>query len=122
MLHLLGVWAQLFDATLHFVHIIQSTDHFPYHFVAKSIAEQFTTDPGGKPTFKIANLKDSSVVGGLEQYADSQAADLMVIVNKERSKWSALLKSSLTQQMALTTKVPLLIMHSEAFYQPRSNS
>lgn len=118
----LATWAKLFSATLHFVHIIQATDHFPYQFVTKSINEQFSTTLGMEGVFKVANLKDHSIAGGLEQYAETHHTDLTIIVNRERSKWSALLKSSLTKQMALTTKTPLLVMHSEAFYQPRSNA
>lgn len=111
---------KLFNATLHFAHIIHPTDHFPYQFVARSISDQLTTGPDKELAFKVANLKNDSVAEGLEQYAEKQEADLMVVVNRKRSTWNALLRSSLTQQMAMTTKIPLLIIHSEAFYQHRS--
>lgn len=119
MLDQLANWAELFKATLHFVHVIQTTDHFPYHFATKSINEQYAARFENKPAFKIANVKDHSVKEGLGRYAETQGADLMIIVNKERSKWNALLKSSITQQLSLAAKIPLLVMHSEAFYQHR---
>ena len=65
---------KLFDATLHFAHIISPTDHFPYQFVARSISERLTTDSDQEIAFKVANLKSDSVAEGLEQYAEKQDA------------------------------------------------
>lgn len=114
----LSTWARLFDSTLHFVYIIQPTDHFPYQYVAREITETLESQgqKGEQVKHKISNLKRHNVAEGLEQYAVEHAADLIVIVNHERSKWTALLQTSLTQRMALTTKLPLLVIHNEPFF------
>lgn len=110
-------WAELFGSALHFVHVVFPKDKSPHELIGRATTEQLLTmDPPLRIAFEVTNLKHESVADGLENYAEEQQADLLIVVNKKRSNWSALLRRSLTQRLALATKRPILIMHEEPVF------
>lgn len=110
----LSNWADFFKASLHFVHIVHPKDQSAYQLIAKAVSEHYLAD-GAAPNFplEVATIHGpNGVAEGLEDYTEEQDADLLVIVNRSRKMWQALLHKSLTQQMALTSTRPLLIFHA----------
>ncbi|MEO1258575.1 MAG: universal stress protein [Bacteroidota bacterium] len=61
--------------------------------------------------FHFVNIESDNVFGGLNRYAEEQRVDAMVMVTARRPFFEELFHKSMTKQMALNTKMPLLVMH-----------
>ena len=60
----------------------------------------------------MATVISSSILKGLNQYANENEIDIIAMVNVERNFLDSLFGKSLTKKMALSTRVPLMIIHS----------
>lgn len=110
----LTAWAEAFGASMHFVHIVTPTEAKSINFVPWRLMEKLIDGkPSPKFAYEISNVEDANIASGLEDFAEEREADLLVVVNRRRSRWGALVHRSLTQDLALTTKRPLLVLHTE---------
>ena len=62
-------------------------------------------------SFEIHNIKRDNIVEGLKKYADKNKVNLIAFVNEHRNFWQNLIHSSVTQNVAISTNKPMLVMH-----------
>jgi len=103
-------FAQMFRAEVHFVHINNANRN------ELDVTEQLLSELAKRenlPDFKIITVNNSSVEEGLNTYAKENDIDLVVLANRQRSFWKKLINRSVTRRMALTTQIPLMVLHLE---------
>ena len=106
--------AELFKARVHFVHVEWPRQFGPLRFVPWRLMEKLVGDaPTAKYPFDVVTVEQKDITTGLLEYADEEDADLIVIVNNLRNRWRSLLHASLTQDLALRAKRPILVLHTE---------
>jgi nucleotide-binding universal stress UspA family protein len=104
--------ARHYRAKVHFVHVEPPEKDLPLRFVPYDLSEHLIDeDRRVDYAFEIVSVEDRDVSQGLLDYADGVKANLLVIVNRRRSRWAALLKATLTQDLALRSRIPVLILH-----------
>ncbi len=111
-----------FDSEVHFVHVEQVRRGLPVNFVPWKLMEQIV-DQGEDEyalSFRVVTVADTDVARGLMDYADNVAADLLVIVNRTRRRWRTMLRATLTHNLALRTRLPVLVLHHASFLAPRA--
>ncbi|SEQ27000.1 universal stress protein [Neolewinella agarilytica] len=106
--------ANLYGAMVHFVHVEWPDQYMPLRFVPWRLMEELVEKDGGADyPFEVITVEEEDITKGLLDFADQVNADLVAIVNKKRSRWRSLIHASLTQDMALRTARPLLVLHAE---------
>ena len=101
-------FGNVFRSTMHFVHVEENDN---YENVEDTIFNKLFEEGDPAFSFNIVNLKNRSVIEGLTQYANENEVDLIVLVNRHRKFIENVMKLSLTQKMALNTKLPLMVFH-----------
>ncbi len=99
-----------FQARIHFVHVEREGDAA----FSKSKEEIFEElfDNGEPPfAFEFANIKSADIEASINQYAEMEKIDMIVMATRQRSFWEQLFHKSHTKQMALHARLPLLILH-----------
>ncbi len=100
-------------ATVHFVHVEWPNQYGPLKFVPWRLMNKLTETSGGPSyPFEVVTVNDQDITKGLLQYAEKEQANLLVIVNQMRDHWRALLRASLTQNLALRANIPILVLHA----------
>lgn len=106
--------ADLFKARVYFVHVEWPRQFGPLRFVPWRLMEQLVEDTHtAKYPFEVITVEKEDITDGLLEYATGVDADLVVIVNNLRNRWRSLLHASLTQDLALRAKLPVLVLHTE---------
>jgi nucleotide-binding universal stress UspA family protein len=103
-------FAGRFSAGIHLVDVHESREKGRYK-VSEQLLEQQLNDQLPKLEFKMAEVESSSIWEGLDQYALDNEVDLLVMVTKHRKFWENLVHKSITRQVALHSKLPILILH-----------
>lgn len=99
-----------FNAHVHFVHVKRKKD-IPFRKEQGKLFEELF-EKGDPPfAFEMAEVKDDSIVEGLNDYASDHKAQVIVMATRHRGFWDNILHSSQTKKMALSTERPLLILH-----------
>ncbi len=98
------------DAAIHFVHI-EDFSKAEESKVSEIIWDELfsLTDP--QLSFEIHSIFGNDKIDELKQYAESNDIDLMAFVSKHRSFWENLMHRSVTQNLAISTHIPMLVMH-----------
>jgi len=99
-----------FQARIHFVHVEREGDAA----FSKSKEEIFEElfEAGEPPfAFEFANIKSADIDASINQYAEVEKIDLIVMATRHRSFWEQLFHKSQTKQMALHTHLPMLVLH-----------
>jgi nucleotide-binding universal stress UspA family protein len=104
--------ANQFGASLHFIHIEDEAD-VDFSEIEDSLFNLLFKD--GDPTFSfnMVSINGVDVISGLNQYAEENKVDLIVLVNRHRAYIDNLLGLSTTRQLAMDTNYPLMIYHFE---------
>ena len=102
--------ANLFKSTLHFIHVKEKNDTYEMNS-EDVIFEKLFKDGDPVFSFNLATIESKSVVKGLNQYAEENEVDLVVLVNRDRDFISNLMRKSITQKMGLYTKLPMMVFH-----------
>jgi nucleotide-binding universal stress UspA family protein len=102
-------FSQIFGAKVDFVHI----DDTPWdedHDTDKLFDELFLA---GSPdfSFEIHSIKKSDVVHGLRTYAERNGVNLIAFAHKHRNFWQNIVHHSITENMSISTDIPMMIMH-----------
>ena len=105
-------FAKQFDSSIHFIHI-EDEDDIDFSAIEDSIFNFLFKD--GDPTFSfnMVSIDGVDVIKGLNQYAEENEVDLIVLVNRHRAFVDNLLGLSTTRQLAMDTKFPLMVYHFE---------
>lgn len=101
-----------FNAHLHFVHVREDEDDSLAEGQAQIFKELFEKGEPGF-SFDMAEVENDAVDEGLSQYAHDNGADLVVMATRHRGFWENIVHSSQTKRMALTTNLPLIVLHLE---------
>ena len=104
-------FAQHFNGQLHFVHVGQSIEKeaplerflFESHY-----REAHPTQP-----FLFTKMLSDDVTGALYEYAFYHQIELLVFVTHQRSFWDNILHRSVTGKAALTSELPILVIHGD---------
>lgn len=99
-----------FNAHIHFVHVKKKKD-IPFEKEQGKLFKELF-EKGDPPfAFEMAEVKDDSIVEGLNEYAASHNAQVIVMTTRHRGFWDNILHSSQTKKMVLSAATPLLILH-----------
>lgn len=112
MLDKLLTFNQVFNATIHFVHVRDTADDKAFEETKEEIFKMLFQ--GGEPTFafNMSEVGAESVQEGLSDYANFRQIDLMVMAHRQRGFWEGFFHRSRTKGMVLHNKnLPLLIFH-----------
>jgi nucleotide-binding universal stress UspA family protein len=110
MVRELADFAESFGATIHFVHICDDTQEVDNVLVDKIWAKLYENSKASFP-FEIHTVYGSDIVEQLREYAYKNAISLIAFVSKHRNFWQNLVHNSVTESMAISTEIPLLVMH-----------
>ena len=103
-------FAGRFSAGIHLVDVHESPEK-GYYKVSEQLLEQKLNDKLPELEFKMAEIESSSIWEGLNRYAEDNDVDLLVMVTKLRRFWENMLHKSITRQVAVNSKLPILILH-----------
>ena len=110
MLEDIMYFANIFRSTLHFIHVKEKNDN--YEKVSEDVIFEKIFEKGDPAfAFNMATIESDSVVKGLNQYAEENHIDLVVLVNRDRDFISTLMRKSITQRMGLYTQLPMMVFH-----------
>jgi len=101
-------FGNLFRTNMHFVHIDQGDN---FETVENKIFEKIYEKGNPAFSFNVVNIESKSVQRGLNQYAKENDIDLIVLVNRHRRFFENIRRRSLTQKMAFSTELPLMVFH-----------
>ncbi|MCP9234583.1 universal stress protein [Lewinella sp. JB7] len=103
--------AEHFGSKVDFVHVQHAGED--RRFVPWQLMEQLVeSDDGAHFPFEVSTVQGRDLSQGLLDYADNISADLIVIVNRTRTRWRAFLQATLTQDLALRSRIPVLVLHT----------
>jgi nucleotide-binding universal stress UspA family protein len=110
MVRELADFAESCGATIHFVHICDDTQEVDNVLVDKIWAKLYENSKASFP-FEIHTVYGSDTVEQLRKYAQENAINLIAFVTKHRNFWQNLVHNSVTESMAISTEIPMLVMH-----------
>ncbi|MEO1513358.1 MAG: universal stress protein [Bacteroidota bacterium] len=106
-------FASHFDAELQLVHVHTAKDESlellrqPHHAPPQPESEDTAV------AIPIHSVSSPSVWTGLLEEAETELADLIVLVNHRRRFWNQLLHKSVTREMVLRARFPFMVFHLE---------
>ena len=103
-------FAKQFDASVHFIHI-EDEDDIDFTAIEDSIFNLLFKDGDPDFSFNMVSINGVDVISGLNQYAEENDVDLIVLVNRHRAFVDNLLGLSTTRQLAMDTNFPLMVYH-----------
>lgn len=103
-------FAGRFSAGINLVDVHESKEKGRYKVTEQELEQQLS-ERLPKLKFKMAEVESSSIWEGLNLYAADNEIDLLVMVTKHRKFWDNLVHKSITRQVAVHSKVPILILH-----------
>ncbi len=115
MVHEITDFAQLFGAAIHFVHVSEKERTHPDtsgNLTDKVWTERYEKSNATLP-FEIHTVYGFDVVKQLSKYVYKNDINLIAFVSKHRSFWQNLMHNSVTEKVAISTEIPMLIMHSD---------
>ena len=111
-------FAQLFGAAIHFVHISEK-QHEPVtinkdgNTIIDNIWSELYEKSNGSFPFEIHTVYGFDIVKQLSKYVYKNDINLIAFVSKHRNFWQNLMHDSVTQKVAISTEIPMLIMHTD---------
>ena len=110
MIREIADFALSINATIHFVHIKDA------HSEAKSkvtdtVWDELFAMADPNLSFKIYSIYETDKMEDLKKYAEENNIDLMVFVSRHRSFWGNLMHKSVTENIALSTNTPMMVLH-----------
>ena len=105
--------AQVFEATITFVHVTRQEDDFDDEL---KVIQQFSEDIKMITGYQNINFKivsDNTVFMGLDAIIENAGTDLMALSTRRRSLFEKLYNPSLTKKLAQYTQIPLLAFKAQ---------
>lgn len=110
-------WAKYFMSNLHFVHVkTESNDEIkePTSYFFSHYIKEYAPDM----PYSINSVEAKSVMNGLWKYSSKNEIDLVVVVSHHRDFWDKFNHHSVSKDLSLHTKLPILYLYSDAKHQP----
>ncbi len=98
-----------FQACLHFVHVKTGDEQFQR--TKDEIFKELFAEGEPSFSFEIEEVEGETVAGALNGYAEKHGINLAVAVSKNRNFWQNLIHKSQTKRMAMSTRIPLMVLH-----------
>jgi nucleotide-binding universal stress UspA family protein len=102
-------FAALFSAAVHFVYV--DNNKLTEEKVAENIWDELFEVGNPQTAFEIHTLYSKDTVGQLRRYAQEHDINLVAFVSKHRTFWQNLIHHSISQNMAISTEIPMMVMH-----------
>lgn len=102
--------AENFQSSVHFVHIQEHPEQAD--LVQTKLLETLFNGNPPKVAFTLETVESDSVVEGILNQCEQKEADLAVVITKHRRFWDKLIHQSTSRKLALATKFPLLVFHT----------
>ena len=106
MEHLVTPLVEKFGSRLHCVHVGKYERNYKEEDL-KGIFQNLVD----KQAIVRKNLDRVDVLSGLNEYAEQENIDLLILSTRTRSFWNRLVHVSITREMALQPKLPILVLH-----------
>jgi nucleotide-binding universal stress UspA family protein len=104
-------FALALNAGVHFIHVEDATTDYK-DAVAKIIwTELFSADDAPSLSFEIHTIGAGDTIEQLQKYAHDNQINLMTFMSKHRTFWQNLVHRSVTENMAISTEIPMMVMH-----------
>jgi nucleotide-binding universal stress UspA family protein len=103
-------FAGRFSAGIHLVDVHENKEAGRYK-VSEQLLEQQLNERLPTLEFKMAEVESSTIWEGLNRYADDNDVDLLVMVTQHRKVLENMFHKSITRQVAVHSKLPILILH-----------
>ena len=103
-------FAGRFSAGIHLVDVHENKEAGRYK-VSEQLLEQQLNERLPTLEFKMAEVESSTIWEGLNRYADDNEVDLLVMVTQHRKVLENMFHKSITRQVAVHSKLPILILH-----------
>ncbi|MCB0640445.1 MAG: universal stress protein [Phaeodactylibacter sp.] len=108
-----GNFAKLFDARLHFVHILGEEEE--EGLIAQQMhaikVEQLLSRVAGIDQYQLVEMESESIVRGILRYARKNHVDLVTVSTRQRSFLEKIFHRSVTKRMLFSTNLPLMVIH-----------
>ncbi len=102
-------FAELLNANIHFVHI--NENKVENEKLMETIWDELFEAADPRVAFEMHTIYNDDVVNQLQRYATEHHIDLIAFVNKKRNFWQNLMHYSVTQNIAISTDKPMLVLH-----------
>lgn len=97
------------NANVDFVHVDNTPEDIDSD--AERVLDLILEESEPDFVFQIHTITRDNVVMGLKNYAEKHKANLLAFVSQHRNFWQNLVHHSITQNIALSTHKPMLVMH-----------
>jgi nucleotide-binding universal stress UspA family protein len=104
-------FALALNAGVHFVHVEDVSSDYKNNIAKIIWTELFSADDAPSLSFEIHTIAEGDTIEQLQKYAQDNQINMMVFMSKHRSFWQNLVHSSVTTNMALSTEIPMMVMH-----------
>lgn len=101
--------ANLMGASVHFVHIEENVKGDDK--VIDTIWDELFSVSDPSLAFEIHTINGGDKIRQLKEYSEKNKISLMAFVSKHRSFWQNLMHHSVTQNMVISTDIPMVVMH-----------
>ena len=104
-------FAVALNAGVHFVHVEDFSPDYKSKVAEIIWTELFSAHDAPSLSFEIHTLQGSNKIEELTNYAEKNNINLAVFMSKHRTFWQNLVHKSITENMALSTEIPMMVMH-----------
>lgn len=105
-------FSRYFDGNIHFVHIEKKSSKGVN--VADVVFDGTINSVSSRPNIIFDTIQSPTIPNGLNQYAESNEIDLIVMVTRHRNLLESWMHRSKTKQMIRYAERPLLVLHYDA--------
>ena len=102
-------WVKRFGAEFHFIHIAHKGEYIDVDEYQN--LEEIVDMSKKYDNIKFKIIYDNDILDELEDFAEDNNIDILMMVKRKLSFFQRIFEPSLTQQMTFETEVPLLIFH-----------
>lgn len=104
-------FAQRFDGQVHFVHV--GSGGKADLEVQRGKFEKIFGQTGTAKPFIFTKMVSDDIIGALYEYSFYHRIQLLVFVTHHRNIWDNLLHKSVTQEVLMSSNLPVLVIHSD---------
>jgi nucleotide-binding universal stress UspA family protein len=106
-------FAKLFGASIHFVHV--NTERSGDDKITETIWNELYEAADPVVAFEVHTIYGSDAVKHLRKYAYENDINLISFVSKHRGFWQNLIHNSVSQNIAISTDIPLMVIHYDDY-------
>lgn len=104
-------FARHFDGQVHFVHVGPGGEKGAA--LERKLFESCYRESHPDQPFLFSKMLSDDVTGALYEYAFYHRIEMLVFVTHQRSFWENILHRSITHEAAVSTDLPMLVIHSD---------